>query len=289
MQIGGNMKKTLIPLVLISLNLVSGQIHECAQNHDMGGILSELHNGTEIDSRNEDGETALMIACAENNNHIVRELIRLGANMDAQDTNGSTPLMIAIENNQLGNVLTLIFSNANRNLADYAGETPLLKSISTNNSIYTDLLLQYNVDVTSTNYAGETTLMKAASLGLLNHVRNLITHAAFKPNYFSFINAQDICKTTALLYAIESSHEDIAIILLQYGADPNICDDLGKTPLMEAADQGLDDLIDQLIIYGANINAKDKFGRTALKYSINTPNSDDNPNTSFRLMQMGAI
>lgn len=42
------------------------------------------------------------------------------------------------------------------------------------------------------------------------------------------INAQDQQKCTPLFYACSAGHYSVAEILLQLGADPNVCNDIGE-------------------------------------------------------------
>ena len=62
--------------------------------------------------------------------------------------------------------------------------------------------------------------------------------------------------------------EDVVLILLEHGADPNIRDDHGKTPLMRAASKGQTNIIQGLLARGADINAVDQDGMTSLMFAV---------------------
>lgn len=71
-----------------------------------------------------------------------------------------------------------------------------------------------------------------------------------------------------VLTVSESMPEDdaVAIIesLLDYGADPDIPDNLGNTALIQAANNGKLKLVDTLLTRGADVNRKNNAGHTAL-------------------------
>ncbi len=56
--------------------------------------------------------------------------------------------------------------------------------------------------------------------------------------------------------------------LLQSGADPNVSDDLGRTPLSNLARSNRVDCIELFMRYGADINLRPKNGYTALQEAL---------------------
>ena len=50
------------------------------------------------------------------------------------------------------------------------------------------------------------------------------------------ISIEDPDGTTALILAIINAHYDVAALLLEKGADPNVADSTGMTPLYAAVD-----------------------------------------------------
>ncbi len=69
---------------------------------------------------------------------------------------------------------------------------------------------------------------------------------------------------TALEYAAGEPAPDIVQFLLEKGADPDLSDNLGKTPLIAAVEQNRVENIKLLLAHGANLNWQTKKGLTAL-------------------------
>jgi hypothetical protein len=79
---------------------------------------------------------------------------------------------------------------------------------------------------------------------------------------------------TPLIKAAFFDQKDVAILLLQHGADLNGTDDFGHTALMEAATFDKLDIAKVLIAAGAKINLKDDNGETALALAKKMRSSD---------------
>ncbi len=73
---------------------------------------------------------------------------------------------------------------------------------------------------------------------------------------------------TLLIYTIMNHQREMALFLLNIGADPNIPDENNVTPLMFASMEGYTDLVLKLIDKGADINARSIYGDTALMHAV---------------------
>jgi hypothetical protein len=88
----------------------------------------------------------------------------------------------------------------------------------------------------------------------------------------SSINIQDQDGNTLLIYSIYNFNHDAVIILLQRGANPNLCNDVGVSPIHLAATLNDDKAVKILVQYGADINIVDKTGSTAAMYAASSDN-----------------
>lgn len=83
------------------------------------------------------------------------------------------------------------------------------------------------------------------------------------------VDGRDRRLRTPLIRAAQWCKEDVADLLLLYGADPNAVDVDGMTPLMHAAAFcESSSIISMLLKAGAEVNLSDKLGKTALLHSL---------------------
>ena len=75
-------------------------------------------------------------------------------------------------------------------------------------------------------------------------------------------------KATPLFIASLLGHYDIASMLLEHRADPNLSADDERTPLMVACRNGHLQVVELLVLWGANTEKCDQDGDTALRYAI---------------------
>ncbi|MDD5758705.1 MAG: ankyrin repeat domain-containing protein [Desulfobulbaceae bacterium] len=69
---------------------------------------------------------------------------------------------------------------------------------------------------------------------------------------------------TALMIAVAQQHAEAAVLLLEYGANPNIGNTFGRTPLMFASRYGNKSLIHNLLKFGADPNLNNSNDPSAL-------------------------
>ena len=79
-----------------------------------------------VDCTNEEGKTALMLACERGQEDIVHSLLSAGANVNLQDNNGWTALMRASKHNHISIINMLLQANANPHLKKSNGSNALI-------------------------------------------------------------------------------------------------------------------------------------------------------------------
>ena len=85
-----------------------------------------------------------------------------------------------------------------------------------------------------------------------------------KPDFKQFINQCDLDGSTALHLAVQTGCKEVALVLIQYGADVNCQNKSLQTPVYLAAVGGHQEVLKMLISQGGNVNAKDSQQKTAL-------------------------
>ncbi len=96
--------------------------------------------------------------------------------------------------------------------------------------------------------------------------------------YGADVNAKDVHGDTALMWAANAGHLNVFKFLVEHGANVNAAATLGTysgyTALMYASEAGYVNVVKSLIKHGANINAKKKNGDTALSLAENNGHTE---------------
>jgi ankyrin repeat protein len=123
-----------------------------------------LAAGADVNSRDNEGATLLMLACHAGNLPMVLALIGAGADVNASDERGWTPLMKAAYNAELDRgfvdvAQALIDSGANVEAPISYGIRPLMLAAGYGETAVVETLLRSGADVIARNDGGLTALM----------------------------------------------------------------------------------------------------------------------------------
>jgi len=143
---------------------MSAEIINAVKSGDVESARRFLAAGTDINSRDEEGATLLMIAAHTGNLRMVIALIELGADVNATDERGWTPLMKAAYNAEMNRgfadvVQALIDAGANIEMPISFGVRPLMLAAGYGETAVVETLLKAGADVTARNEGGLTALM----------------------------------------------------------------------------------------------------------------------------------
>src|SRR5690625_1262242 len=127
----------------------------------------------------------------------VREAIAAGANIEARDDNGVTPLMLASAGGSADVVQALLAAGANTEARDAEGWTPLMWASMLGSADVVQALLAAGANTEARNDNGRTPLMYASWFGSADVVQALLAAGANA-------QAQDQAGNTAWTYAQEN-------------------------------------------------------------------------------------
>ncbi len=139
-------------------------IIEAVKGGGIDRVRQELAAGVDVNCRDGDGATLLMLAAHTGNLAMVSALIEAGAEVNASDENGWTPLMKAVYNAELDKgfadvVQALIDAGANVEAPIGYGIRPLMLAAGYGETAVAETLLKAGADVMARNEGGLTALM----------------------------------------------------------------------------------------------------------------------------------
>ena len=183
-----------------------------------------LTAGVESDALTQYGVSPLSIACIHGNASIVGLLIAEGVEVDRMSNGGETPLLIASRQGNADVIRALVTAGANVNGTERKGQTPLMWAAAEGNGEAIGALLDGGANVDHTLNSGFNAFMFAAREGRIDAVRRLLAAGVDVNSVMTHEKSQGRAPrvgTSALLLAVESGHFELALFLIEKGADPN--------------------------------------------------------------------
>ncbi|KAJ8957820.1 hypothetical protein NQ318_001816 [Aromia moschata] len=237
-----------------------GILHEALEYGIVHKIKILLPNTLDINMKNDRGYTALHVACQNDCNEEVLDLLLQRNDIDpnVRDNEGFTPLHTLASRGNLPGIKQILnkFPFVNIDAANETGNSPLMMASKRDHAEVIEYLCKKGANVNHQNKKYYTALHYAANSGYTHSMTVLIKLG----EYFYWAKHQDIkriCKTIRFLNA---------------GADLNAKDSYGITPLMRTCKWGFLDTCKILLEAGADLNQPTPTGQTALQYSsVNYP------------------
>ena len=167
-------------------------------------------------------------------NPLIRAMLQRGANVNVKNPEGRTPLMLAANDEYADMVPLLLERGADVNARDSRGVTPLI--YAAHSPTLARLLLQQGADVNARSHEGTTPLIEMFHWGG-SHAYAPPTpefvHLMLEYGANVNVRAPDT-GDTPLIYAVNIQDKAIIGQLLAHGADPNVCNNDKSTPMMWA-------------------------------------------------------
>ena len=227
-------------------------LHWAVRGDDADTAQMLIRAGANVNAANRYGITPLSLAATNGNAVIARGLLKAGANASAVALDGETVLMTAARAGNADVVTALLEKGANVNAAErWQEQTALMWAASENHAGAVKALAARGADLNARSkdhffpeYRYETNgmavfqLPKGGWTALMYAARqNAMEAVAALAGVHADLNATTKQEgTTALQIAIINIHYDLANLLLDKGADPNVVDTSGMTALYSAVD-----------------------------------------------------
>ena len=239
----------------IALQRVAGRGHE-----QLTRLL--LEEGAAVDVQLE-GEVPPLFRAAElGKDKIVQLLIQHGASTETRDRAKRTAIFPAAQRNHKVTLSLLLDAGADVNVKDVDGQNLMLCLASEKSEKLMKwedetirMLLRTDLDLEAKDKEGRTALLWAAATGKVSLVKLVLTG---RTHNNANIKATNNRGKTALHLAVESKTNRLALIktLLEHEANVHVESDGGWTALLNAADKGYEDVASVLLNWGADVNAR---------------------------------
>jgi len=242
-------------------------LHWAIHREDLETTDLLIRGGAALNAANEYGVTPLSLAASNRNAALVEKLLAAGADPNLAPWSGVTPLMTAAANGSADVAKLLLDHRADANRKEpRRGQTALMWAIAAKYPEVARLLIErgadvrarshrfemagftpmvlegYGADIQATPQGGFTPLLFAARVGDLATARLLVAKGAS-------VNESTPEEGSALVVATAAGHEELALFLVENGADPNATDAGGVAPLHYAMRDGLK------VLHGFDISA----------------------------------
>ena len=185
-------------------------------------VVKELLRGNaSVDLADQDGATALVLACESGFVEAVRMLIEAGANVDVTYTlQGSVWTLLSVASKRVDIVKELIKGGADVNAEAADGQTPLVFASRYGRADVIKVLIKAGAEVDRTSAArGAWPLALAAKHGQTDAVRELIEGGANVSKCNTFPLSGDV---TPVVLAAEGGHMSVLKELFRAGAAPEL-------------------------------------------------------------------
>lgn len=251
------------------IKTLSQIIEEHVGKKSIDEIEALLETG-DINAKNTEGSTALMIAAAQGYIEIAAALIENGADVNAKDNYGNTAYTKANQNNKtqmiqllvslgseiaktleqlfdeyknssgVGYIIELVESSG-INGKDDEGDNAISLSIDYGYPEIAKALIGERADVNTTSRFGYTMLCHAAASGYLDIVEIILIQGEIDINSNS-----NFSQSTALMLAASRGHTEIVKLLIGSGADVSILDSENCTALIHATNEDFIEIVNLL-------------------------------------------
>ncbi|KAJ5092847.1 hypothetical protein N7456_008708 [Penicillium angulare] len=245
-----------------------------AARYDVPAIVDFfVANGIDLAPDKKSRETSpLHIASVAGNLDVLNTLIQHGLDIDMVDDEGKTPLFNAMVHGHVDIAKALLNHGADL-FKKFQGEfTPLFIATFAGQACMLKFLLDAGLNHDGSDADGNVPqLIEAATVDNLN--LDLSAGFGYAQEWIGVFDCSSPLGITAFL-----DHSKVALLFLEYGANPNIMDLNGKLPLYMAIEQRSLKTAAVMIEKGARLDMVDGLGSNLFYYAL-LPNDDDLDNS----------
>ncbi|OWR42419.1 putative ankyrin repeat-containing protein [Danaus plexippus plexippus] len=238
-------------------------LHIASMRNHIEIVLQLLAAGGNVNYKTYEKMTPLHFAVSRGYLKLVKVLVSNGAYLEARDTNERTALYLAAGRGHLDVVKYLISVGANVNGEEINGYTPLCEAVWQRYSKVVELLLSSGARITHSH--------KLLHNAIIQREEKIVRMLA---NVRGGINLHNDNGDTPLLLSTRLSQPAVARILLQKGANVNVCNSITGASALHIAVESVEspnnfeELLLCFLDYKIDVNATALTGDTALNRAL---------------------
>ncbi|KAJ5657955.1 uncharacterized protein N7484_001604 [Penicillium longicatenatum] len=206
-------------------------------------IEEVLEKGASVNTKDSNGQTALIIATSRGHELLVSLLLKFKAKTDLKGKNGETALSVAAQKGYENIAKLLLVHGANPNGSNVRGKSALSQAVTCGNLSMTTLLLNYGATANVLCINGDTALTSAVGN---NHIEitQLLLSAGTPADQIG------ASTRTSLFRAVASGNVGMVKLLMNHGANPTRPDSQGLSPMILATQNRRNDILHIFDQYG---------------------------------------
>lgn len=210
-------------------------LHWAAYQEDVETATLLVRAGANANAVNRYGMTPLAQACIHGNAAIVKLLLQAGGNANTTMKGGESVLMLASRSGSVEAVKALLTRGADPKVRERNGQTALMWAAAEGHTAVVRELIEFGSDAAVTLDSGFNAFFFAVRGGRLGTVRALLAKGAdvnvlLRPSAKGRARTSPARVASPLSLAVQNGHFELAIALVDAGADPNDVR-AGLTPL----------------------------------------------------------
>lgn len=198
-------------------------LHQACFDGDVSSVQKLVNANADVDAKTEYSVTPLSIACELGHFEIVRLLCDADVDLESKLAGGETPILIASRAGHVEIVSLLIDKGAKLNAKERRGQNALMWAAAEGHDDVVNALIKGGADLKHRLGNGFSPLMFAARQGRIDVCKRLIAAGVDVNGVISKGGGgrQPRKNMSALMFAVESAHFEMAIELVKLGAYPN--------------------------------------------------------------------
>jgi uncharacterized protein len=207
-------------------------LHWAAYHEDAETVALLVGAGANVNAANRYGVPPLVVACLNGNAGVVKLLLDAGADANTTAKGGETALLIAARSGKVEAVKALLVRGARHDARERRGQTALMWAAAEGHAAVVRALVEAGADINVTIDSGFTPFLFAVREGHIDVVRALLEAGA---NVNQPLRRREKTpggpvdsalykagrNTPPLILAVQNGHFELAIALVEAGANPN--------------------------------------------------------------------